>query len=172
MEAHRRAQLESVYIAHAGAVSAYARRRTDSASADDVVATVFAIAWRRLDELPDDVLPWLLACARRVLANQRRSERRRSALLARIAAQPGAPVAPSPHELHPGAADGTLLRALGSLSERDREVLMLVAWEGLPPARAAAVLGCSRGAPVSCACIAPAAASPPPCAGMASEPST
>ena len=37
-----------------------------------------------------------------------------------------------------------LLRALGSLRERDREVLMLIAWEGLQPARAAAALECSR----------------------------
>jgi DNA-directed RNA polymerase specialized sigma24 family protein len=35
-------------------------------------------------------------------------------------------------------------RALGELSERDREALLLIAWEGLDPARAAQVAGCSR----------------------------
>ena len=36
-----------------------------------------------------------------------------------------------------------LARALASLSERDREALLLTAWEGLTTDQAAAVLGCS-----------------------------
>ncbi len=67
-EIQRRLRLERLFYAHAGAVRAYARRRTDSASADDAVSEVFAIAWRRLDDLPDEPLAWLLGCARRVLA--------------------------------------------------------------------------------------------------------
>ena len=39
-----------------------------------------------------------------------------------------------------------IARALGELSEDDREVLMLVAWEGLTAAQAGEVLGCSAGA--------------------------
>jgi len=38
------------------------------------------------------------------------------------------------------------MTALAGLRERDREVLLLVAWEGLEPARAAAALECSRAA--------------------------
>lgn len=34
--------------------------------------------------------------------------------------------------------------ALRGLAERDREILMLVAWEGLEAEEAAAALGCSR----------------------------
>ncbi|MGH2927569.1 MAG: sigma factor-like helix-turn-helix DNA-binding protein [Solirubrobacteraceae bacterium] len=41
----------------------------------------------------------------------------------------------------PGIADAPLLGALAVLRERDREALTLVAWDGLTPAQAAAVLG-------------------------------
>jgi RNA polymerase sigma-70 factor (ECF subfamily) len=37
------------------------------------LAETFLVAWRRLDDVPDDPLPWLYRVARRVLANQRRS---------------------------------------------------------------------------------------------------
>lgn len=116
----------------------YALRRTDPATADDVVSDVFVVACRRLPDVPDDALPWLLGCARRVLANQRRGERRQRALSERLTGGETAAAPESP--------DRGLAAALATLSEADREVLMLVAWEGLEPERAARVLGCSRGA--------------------------
>ncbi len=42
--------------------------------------------------------------------------------------------------------DDALGRALAELREGDRELLLLIAWEGLEPAQAAKVLGCSRNA--------------------------
>ena len=42
----------------------------------EVIAEVFVVAWRRLDELPDPVLPWLYGAARRVLANEFRHQSR------------------------------------------------------------------------------------------------
>ncbi len=43
---------------------------------------------------------------------------------------------------HPGGkASAHLSAALSSLSERDRELLLLMAWEGLEPQQAAEVLG-------------------------------
>jgi len=74
-----REEFEQLYRQHAGAVLAYARRRTMQAVADDVVADVFLIAWRRVDDVPAERLPWLLGVARRVLANQRRGEYRGAA---------------------------------------------------------------------------------------------
>jgi RNA polymerase sigma-70 factor (ECF subfamily) len=138
-EVERRRSLEALFREHADAVHAYARRRVDAASADDTVGEVFAIAWRRLDDVRDPGLPWLLACARRVLANQRRGKRRAEALRSRLAASrlPSLPTA---------GGDGPLRHALNELGERDREVLLLTGWEGLDPAEAATVLGCSRGA--------------------------
>jgi RNA polymerase sigma-70 factor (ECF subfamily) len=133
----RKARLEDLFAAHSVSVVAYARRRSDPATADDVLSEVFAVAWRRLDEVPADAGPWLLACARRVLANIRRTERRRLALLDRLRTAtpqigPGLPAR--------GSAIGP---ALASLSERDREAVLLVAWEGLSAQEAAVVLGCS-----------------------------
>ena len=136
-----RGRLEALFAEHARAVRAYALRRCDAATADDVVSDVFVVACRRHEDVPADALPWLLACARRVLANQARSGRRQVALGARVAEAERAAPAGEP----PESPDGALARALRTLSERDRELLMLIAWEELAPARAARVLGCSRG---------------------------
>lgn len=135
----RRRRLEALFTSYGRDVLAYARRRIDVATADDVLDEVFVVAWRRLEEIPaGDPLPWLLACARRVVANQRREERRRAALVNRLAVE--ASISEGPVE----PSDGALARALASISERDREVLLLVAWEGLSAEQAAAVVGCSR----------------------------
>ncbi|HET9559031.1 MAG TPA: sigma-70 family RNA polymerase sigma factor, partial [Actinomycetota bacterium] len=71
-----------LYDAHMAGVWRYARRRCATATdADDVVAETFAIAWRKLDRIPDaEPLPWLYAVARRVLANHRRGSGRRERL--------------------------------------------------------------------------------------------
>jgi RNA polymerase sigma-70 factor, ECF subfamily len=85
-----RIRFEALFRDHAGAVRVYAARRAGLGDADDVVAEVFVIAWRRIDDLPEDPLPWLLGVARRVLANRRRVRcggRRRT-----IASLPTAPV--------------------------------------------------------------------------------
>jgi RNA polymerase sigma-70 factor (ECF subfamily) len=85
----------------------------------------------------DDARVWLLATARRVIANQRRSTRRRAALAERVAS--AAPQGP------PGDPDESLVRvALRRLRPIDREVLLLSEWEGLSPAQIAAVMGCAQ----------------------------
>src|SRR5882757_6090785 len=62
---------------HLDAVARYARRR-GARDPDDVAAECMTIAWRRLDDVPPGgALPWLLACARRVVLAQYRSERGR-----------------------------------------------------------------------------------------------
>jgi predicted DNA-binding protein (UPF0251 family) len=50
------------------------------------------------------------------------------------------------HSDWPLGADPSLAAALATLSERDREALMLVAWDGLAHDVAASVMGCSTGA--------------------------
>jgi RNA polymerase sigma-70 factor, ECF subfamily len=139
----RRERLEAIFREHSRAVSAYALRRIDPASAEETVSEVFTTAWRRLEELPPDALPWLLACARRVLANQRRSHRRRVALADRLNdATPRADTQDPASSAMLG--DRALARALAELSEDDRELLLLMAWEELEPERLARTLGCSR----------------------------
>ncbi|MDO8184596.1 sigma-70 family RNA polymerase sigma factor [Conexibacter sp. JD483] len=142
-----RARLEALYVAHAVAVHAYARRRTDPASAEDLVAETFLVAWRRLDRVPADALPWLYATAGRLLANHRRGEARRAALAARVGRERAVVAG-----IGGAAAGGTelsddgerLLRGLAALRPADREALLLTAWEGLEPARAATAMGCTK----------------------------
>jgi RNA polymerase sigma-70 factor (ECF subfamily) len=132
-------RFEELYRQYAGRVRAYALRRIDPSLADDVVADVFLIAWRRLSELPPDPLPWLLGTARRVLANRRRGEQRAHALRDRLGSQR------RPSEAAPAALDHRVAAALSELGQRDRELLMLIAWEGLSVAEAAVVLGARAG---------------------------
>lgn len=135
-ETARRERFEGIFDANVRAVSAYALRRTTPGDADDVVAETFLVAWRRLDEVPSEAKPWLLGVARRVLANQRRAAGRRTALVERVSQE---------RKLEPKPASSSpILQALGRLSEGDRELLCLHAWEELSTGEAAAVLGCSR----------------------------
>lgn len=133
---------DDVYAAHRDAVWRYFKRRS-AVDQEDLTTEVFLVAWRRRDELPAEPLPWLYGVARRVLANHRRAGDRRDALAERAAAY-AADAAPDLADAVGLRAD--LARALGQLTERDRELVLLVAWEGLTVAEAAAALGCSRGA--------------------------
>jgi RNA polymerase sigma-70 factor (ECF subfamily) len=122
-------------FSHLGAVTAYARRR-GSRDADGLAAEVMTIAWRRLEDVPqDDPRPWLYATARNLLfAEARRTARDRSA----------APIPELVAEaLEPHGLDPELAKALRLLSSSDLEALLLVAWEDLTPTQAAKALGIS-----------------------------
>ena len=113
-------------------------RRTDPATADDVLAETLLVCWRRLDELPAEPLPWAYGVARNCLANATRGVRRQGRLAARIATvDPPAATVPGPGEDDRGP---DLAEALGALREEDAELLRLWAWEQLTPAEIAAVL--------------------------------
>jgi RNA polymerase sigma-70 factor (ECF subfamily) len=138
----REQRFEGLFRENYGVIRAYALRRTTPEAAKDVVAETFLVAWRRLDDIPADALPWLYGVARRVLANQRRSASRGAALERRLA---GAATAASPPDPHETASDSELVRlALERLPASSREALLLVAWDGLSSARAARAAGCSR----------------------------
>ncbi|WP_370249745.1 RNA polymerase sigma factor [Nocardioides sp.] len=121
----------------------YAHRRTDPATADDVVAETLTVLWRRFDDVPtDDPLPWTYAVARRCLANARRGGDRRRALEARLRA-----TAVEPAGEDDGDRDADRLAvALLTLPPRDQELLRLWAWEGLEAREIATVLGISANA--------------------------
>jgi RNA polymerase sigma factor (sigma-70 family) len=139
----RRRRFDALFASYRSDIVAYCGWRAGSDSdAQDAMAEVFLTAWRRLDELPegDAARVWLYATARRVIANQWRSSRRRAALHRRLALETAA-VAQEP----PSSSDreeALVHQALRRLGPRDREVLLLAEWEGLPPAQIAAVLGC------------------------------
>ena len=136
----RRGAFEELFTAHYWAVRGYVLRRSSSAAVEDVVAETFLVAWRRLDAIGEDPLPWLLGVARRVLANQQRAERRRGALAARMQrVLPGQ----TPDWEPPATMSDELAIAMVHLSSQEREALLLVAWEGLDGARAARAAGCT-----------------------------
>ncbi len=145
---HGDAWITDLFGRHSAAVLAYARRRVDSAEdAEDVVVEVFATAWRRRDDLPDEALPWLYATAANVIAHVIRSEGRRTRLGARLATvRPLRQESVDPADVVVAASSATTVAAaLDDLSEADAELLRLWAWEGLEPTEIAAVLGCSPG---------------------------
>ena len=142
MKPTREKRFEALFREHYAAVRGYALRRAPADQAQDAVAETFLVAWRRLDDVPDDPLPWLYGVARRVLANQRRSASRGAALERRLAAAETVSRSGDPGE-RAGEAEA-VRAALGRLKERDREALMLVAWHGLSGERAARAAGCSR----------------------------
>lgn len=151
-KAHRRpeqsndaaARMEQLFRANCAAVMAYVRRRAPEEIVDDVVAETFLVAWRRLNRVPVEPLPWLLAVARNVIGTQLRSTSRRHALHLRLrshlppvaAASYDAVMAEPDHE-----SGDAVMAALASLPEKDREALMLAVWDGLAPRQAAVVLG-------------------------------
>jgi RNA polymerase sigma-70 factor (ECF subfamily) len=117
----------------------YARHRgLTGQDAEDLVAQTLEVAWRRIEDVPAEPLPWLYAVAQNLWRNQARKDRRRRDLLARFRPPPAAGCE-DPGSLEPGV----LRAALASLSDGDQEVLRLVAWDGLTPAEVAVVLGCT-----------------------------
>jgi RNA polymerase sigma-70 factor (ECF subfamily) len=137
----RARQFTDLFGSYYGPVLAYVRRRVGADVAQDVVAETFLAAWRNLDDLPPRPLPWLYRTANFAVANQRRTLARRAKLDDRARLLAGSTIAHDHSELI--AADMELAAAFRSLSEADREVLRLAAWEGLSVTAIGIVLGCS-----------------------------
>lgn len=134
----------SAYRNHYRQVYVYFRRRTDIESARDGCADTFLVAWRRIDDLPDEpeTLAWLYGVARRVLANQWRSRKRTNRLRDRLMGF-GSEPAPSPETLVVRAPHiQNVLDALDRLKPIDREVLLLSEWEGQSTKEIAEAVGC------------------------------
>ena len=133
-------EFEHVFREHHDAVHRYVARRLGPGAVQDVVSETFLTAWRRHDELRGDPLPWLLGVARRATANHLRGDARRGALHSRLSAERNGTAR------HDSEPESQLTLALSTLPERDREALMLVAWDGLDHRVAASVMGCSTAA--------------------------
>jgi RNA polymerase sigma factor (sigma-70 family) len=138
-------RFEEVYHRSYKQILGYVIRRCESPEdASDVVAETFAIAWRRIDDVPpgEEATLWLYGVARKALANHYRGERRRrhhrQALADTIT-----PFFPGPEESLDLLVITSVFR---SLPEEDRELLSLLAWEGLDTAQTAKVLGRSPNA--------------------------
>jgi RNA polymerase sigma-70 factor, ECF subfamily len=134
------ARFSRLYRDHEREILRYALRRSaDPQDAADVVAETFLVAWRRLVEVPigAEARLWLYATARRTLANHQRGIKRRTRLAERLREELRRQL-PSQ-----AAGERPVLDALATMSDADRELLMLVGMEDLSPSEAARVLGIS-----------------------------
>ena len=138
------ARFEAFYRSRYQEIAAYVRRRVPEDAADDVIANVFTVAWRRFADVPGPPhdRPWLFAVARNTISDHNRAQRRwfrlgtRLKADAAITARPvGMPGSGYEHEL--------VLAVLAALRPAEREALQLVHWEQLSHAEAAAVIGCT-----------------------------
>jgi len=138
-QARDTAWFDHLFRDHLNDVHRYAVRRVATVDADDITAETFTTAWRRrADIVPGTELPWLYRTCGFLIANHRRRPM------------------PVPTDEFPALADDidpeTLVIAneqlkavLLRLSPRDRQILLLNAWEGLQGEQLAAVLGVTRG---------------------------
>ena len=138
-------RFEDMYSRYFREVLAYCMRRGAADDAYDAANEVFAIAWRRLADMPtaDAVRPWLFVVAKRVLYRRRRGAQRFRRLVEKAGSirHHGDP---DPETIVVQRAEyATVLKAASRLSVRDREVLNLAAWEGVPHREIAEILGCS-----------------------------
>jgi RNA polymerase sigma factor (sigma-70 family) len=135
-----------LYDRYAGALYRYAQRRVGPATAEDVVADTFVAAFRqrsKYDLRRPDARPWLFGILTRELAHSRRGEVRRYRALARAAPDPvtEAPAERVVDAVAAGALRPRLAAALATVSTRDRDVLLLIAWGDLTYEEVAGALG-------------------------------
>ncbi len=137
-------QFAAVFDSCYSPIVGYSMRRIPNQSeVDDVVGEVFMTAWRRWDEVSqiENPLPWLYGVAGNVIRNRKRSVARHLRLVDKIGSEPQS------HQADPAdAMAGEVTQALNRLSFDDREVLQLVAWDGLSHIEAGEALGCSANA--------------------------
>jgi RNA polymerase sigma factor (sigma-70 family) len=133
----------AIYHEHYRKVLAYLLTWEGRHVAEDLAAEAFLVVWRRVGDVPEEPLPWLLGVARNVRREQRRASGRRQALAGRVRALTGAGDLAG-RDVADEVVEGSEVRvALAALSERDREALTLVAWLDLAPKDAAKVVGCT-----------------------------
>ncbi len=134
-------EFEHLYRDVAPELFAYVRRRS-TADAEDVVAEVFAIAWRRRAQLPGPELrrAWLYGTARNLLLAEGRHRRRIGESVHELGL-----IAESADGAGLDTADTVVLAALNRLGPQEREILLLTEWERLTPTEAAVALGIKPG---------------------------
>lgn len=133
---------DDLFLTHVDAVHRYFLRRGAGPDAEDLCADVFATAWRRRADLPEEhELAWLYRTAGYLLANFRRKGRAEP--VEHLPVDRDGEYAPDPADL--AVADATVQEVLDRLSAKDRQVLLLHAWEGLDGEGLGLALGLTRG---------------------------
>lgn len=132
-----------LYDRHYRNVLAYALLRVGPGGAEDLASETFLVAWRRLADVPDPPLPWLLGVTRNLVRNQRFRRSRGDELVARLAELAELTGFVEGDVAERVAARQEALAVLKGMRDRDVEALILSSWYGLTPAEAAHVVGCS-----------------------------
>lgn len=143
MKADPEERFEALFEAHHQELLAFIRRRSTIGDAEDVVAETFVVAWRRIEEVPDPARGWLFAVARNILRNHERSHHRQRSLRVQLTER-SLTHSPDPASAIAGRTD--LARAWNRLTDVEREVIALTAWDELSQEEAATVLGCTKAA--------------------------
>ena len=137
----RRERFERVAAEVYEPLQRYLRRRAHADDAADALADTLLVVWRRLDEVPDDPLPWSYGAARRCLANQRRGDARRLRLVQHAGAYIDVSAGPLLDPQHATeTSDPALVAALEVLTDSEAEIVRLWAWEQLEPREIAIAL--------------------------------
>lgn len=127
---------------HSRALVRYFARRGPVQDAEDLAADVLLTAWRRRDDVPREaVLPWLYRTAGFTLANHRRKQRD---IPTDEVPEPDAPRRVGVDPELSAVFDDDVRRALAAVGRRNRQILLLHAWEGLDGEELGQVLGISR----------------------------
>jgi RNA polymerase sigma factor (sigma-70 family) len=142
---------EVIFRRHHRRIWAYLARSSGREGADELAGDVFVAAFSQRDRYDPDrgsAISWLYGIATNVARNRFRQQERASRALARVAGR--ATPAGSPFDDTDAALDGVqalrqVQAALDSLPDHDREVIVLVAWEGLTYAEIADALGMELG---------------------------
>lgn len=127
-------------------VYAFVLRRIADEAAADVVADTYLAVWRRIRDLPTDTRmadAWVFKTAYRVLANSRRGNKRRAALVDRLRQRP-VDLLLNVHTTTD--TDTELNRALTSLRPEQREIIAFRYWDDLDTDQIARIMGCSKNA--------------------------
>lgn len=115
-------------------------RLDDREDAADAVADTLLVLWKKRRAVPqelEDARRYAFGIARNVLHSWRRGGGRRNALADRLRATV------REEALDDASPDLDLRAALQRLSEKDRELVLLVAWDGFTVADAGRVIGVS-----------------------------
>jgi RNA polymerase sigma factor (sigma-70 family) len=135
-----------LYERHAAAVFRYLARRAGPPAAEDLLSEVFIAALsaplRVAAHESGSALPWLYGIGLNVLRRHFRQQHPAQGVTRDFGMDWDA----VDDRLDAWAERGRLRVALAVLTDSDRELLLLVAWEGLSHAEAATALGISQGA--------------------------
>jgi RNA polymerase sigma factor (sigma-70 family) len=130
-------QFRSLHDHTARELLAYLLRRTANPDdAADCLAETFLIAWAKRDQIPAEegqARPWLFGVARNVLRRTRETTQNGSTAAAALARELSRPPASA-------AIETPMTLALAQLSPLDREIIEMLAWDGLTPREVATIL--------------------------------